>query len=98
MGAIAGAVIGDKVAANGGIFASNDSYRDRDRDHDHRGREVQRCRTVDHFENRLTGYRVVYEYAGRSYTTVMQSQPGRQIPVQVSVVPTVEAARNSSGW
>ena len=103
VGAIAGAVIGDKVAANGGIFASNDGYRDRDhdyrdRDHDNRGREVQRCRTVDHYENRLTGYRVVYEYAGRNYTTVMQNQPGRQIPVQVSVVPTGEAARNTSGW
>ena len=97
VGAIAGAVIGDKVAANGGIFASNDGYRDRD--HDNRGREVQRCRTVDHYENRLTGYRVVYEYAGRSYTTVMQNQPGRQIPVQVSVVPTGEAARsNSTVW
>lgn len=97
VGAIAGAVIGDKVAANGGIFASNDSYRDRD--HDYRGREVQRCRTVDHYENRLTGYRVVYEYAGRSYTTVMQNQPGRQIPVQVSVVPVGgDVSRNTSGW
>lgn len=94
VGAIAGAVIGDKVAANGGLFASNDDHRD----HDYRGREPQRCRTVDHYENRLTGYRVVYEYAGRNYTTVMQNQPGRQIPVQVSVVPTGEAARNTSGW
>ena len=94
VGAIAGAVIGDKVAANGGIFVSNDDHRD----HEYRGREVQRCRTVDHFENRLTGYRVVYEYAGRNYTTVMQNQPGRQIPVQVSVVSTGEAARNTSGW
>ena len=96
VGAIAGAVIGDKVAANGGIFASNDDYRDRD--HDSHGREVQRCRTVDHYENRLTGYRVVYEYAGRNYTTVMKNQPGRQIPVQVSVVPTGGTARNTSEW
>lgn len=90
VGAIAGAVIGDKVQANG-VFASNaDRY-----DYDGRGREVQRCRTVDHFEKRLTGYRVVYEYAGRDYTTVMQNQPGRQIPVQVSVVPAVG---NTSEW
>lgn len=95
VGAIAGAVIGDKVQGNGGIFASNDDHHD----HDSRGREVQRCRTVDNWDNRLTGYRVVYEYAGRSYTTVMQNQPGRQIPVQVSVVPAVgDVSRNTSGW
>ncbi len=94
VGAIAGAVIGDKVQGNGGLFASNDDRHD----HDSRGREVQRCRTVDHFENRLTGYRVAYEYAGRDYTTVMQNQPGRQIPVQVSVTPAVgDGSRNTSG-
>lgn len=96
VGAIAGAVIGDKVQGNGGLFANkNDDRYERDS----RGREVQRCRTVDHYENRLTGYLVAYEYAGRDYTTVMQSQPGRKIPVQVSVVPVAGGtSRNASGW
>ncbi|MHB1292024.1 MAG: glycine zipper 2TM domain-containing protein [Sulfuricella sp.] len=89
-GAIAGAVIGDKVQANG-RYARND-----DDDYNDRGREVRRCRTVDNWENRLTGYRVVYEYAGRSYTTVMPNDPGRQIQVRVSVVPAAsEISRNS---
>ena len=90
-GAIAGAVIGDKVQANG-RYARNDD----DDDYNDRGREVRRCRTIDNWENRLTGYRVVYEYAGRSYTTVMPNEPGRQIPVRVSVVPaTNQISRNS---
>ena len=83
-GAIAGAVIGDKVQGNGG-YARGDGG-----EYDDRGREVQRCHTVDSWENRLTGYRVVYEYAGRSYATVMQNAPGRQIPVRVSVIPAVD--------
>ena len=91
-GAIAGAVIGDKVQTNGN-YARNDYEDD---DYNDRGREVRRCRTVDSWENRLTGYRVVYEYAGRSYTTVMPNEPGRQIPVRVSVVPaTNQISRNS---
>ena len=95
-GAIAGAVIGDKVQANN---ANNDRYAHNDDGDDDRGREVQRCHTVDNWENRLTGYRVVYEYAGRSYTTVMPNEPGRQIPVRVSVVPAVgDVSRNTSRW
>ena len=85
VGAIAGAVIGDKVQGAGVFGSQNDGYAD----HDNSYRQVQRCRTVEHYENRLTGYRVVYEYAGRNYTTVMQNQPGRQIPVSVSVAPAV---------
>ena len=91
-GAIAGAVIGDKVQTNGS-YARNDYEDD---DYNDRGREVRRCRTVDSWENRLTGYRVVYEYAGRSYTTVMPNEPGRQIPVRVSVVPATNQISRSS--
>jgi uncharacterized protein YcfJ len=88
-------VIGDKVQANN---ANNGRYADDD-GYDDRGREVQRCHTVDNWQNRLTGYRVVYEYAGRSYTTVMPNEPGRQIPVRVSVVPVAgDVSRNTSRW
>jgi uncharacterized protein YcfJ len=82
-GAIAGAVIGDQIQANSRSPRYGDVYAEP-------AREVQRCRTVDNWDNRLTGYRVVYEYAGRSYTTVMPQNPGRQIPVRVSVTPAVE--------
>ena len=44
---------------------------------------VQRCTTETYYENRTVGYDVVYEYAGRQYTTRTQSDPGRWIPVSV---------------
>ncbi len=44
---------------------------------------VQRCNTETYYENRTVGYNVVYEYAGRQYTTRTQSDPGRWIPVSV---------------
>jgi len=45
---------------------------------------------VDHWDNRLIGYRVVYAYAGRSYSALLPQDPGRRIPVRVSVSPAVE--------
>ena len=50
-------------------------------------RQVQNCRPVNDVQSRLTGYRVTYEYQGRSYTTVTREQPGRTLPVQVTVAP-----------
>lgn len=89
-GAIAGAVIGDKVQGNGSAYSEDDD------DYDRRGRVVRRCHNVDNWEKHLTGYRVVYEYAGRAYTTVMPNEPGRTIPVRVSVVPATEqVSRNT---
>ncbi|MBS0390966.1 MAG: glycine zipper 2TM domain-containing protein [Comamonadaceae bacterium] len=48
---------------------------------------VQRCGTETYYDNRLVGYDVTYEYAGRRYTTRTQSDPGQWIPL--SVQPTV---------
>lgn len=44
---------------------------------------VQRCTTETYYENRTVGYDVVYEYAGRQYTTRTQTDPGRWIPLSV---------------
>ena len=44
---------------------------------------VQRCTTETYYENRVIGYDVVYEYAGRSYSTRTQTDPGQWIPVTV---------------
>ncbi len=49
---------------------------------------VQRCTTETHYENRVVGYDVVYEYAGRQYTTRTQTDPGDWIPL--SVQPAVQ--------
>ena len=44
---------------------------------------VQRCSTQTYYDNRVIGYDVTYEYAGRSYTTRTQTDPGQWIPITV---------------
>lgn len=75
-GAVAGAMVGNNVAGGG--------YQTQ---YQQVPREVQRCTTVNEVQNQLAGYRVTYAYRGHEYVTVMQREPGRTIPVRVSVVP-----------
>ena len=44
---------------------------------------VQRCTTQTYYDNRVVGYDVVYEYAGRQYSTRTQTDPGGWIPLNV---------------
>lgn len=67
LGLIGGALLGNQIEGNGRPTYQN----------------VQRCNTQTYYENRTMGYTVVYEYAGRQYTTQTQTDPGRTIPVQV---------------
>ncbi len=77
VGAGVGAIVGDRV--------------DNDRGYGNRGRErvetrpVERCVTVDNWQNIPAGYLVNYEYNGRQYSTVTDRDPGRFIPVNVTV-------------
>lgn len=71
-GAIAGAVVGDRI--------DNDQQEVRER-------PVQRCRSVEHWESRTTGYSVNYEYQGRKYNTVLPYDPGNRMRVAVDVRP-----------
>lgn len=73
-GAIAGALVGDRL-------------QNRADEGDRAGREVRRCRTRDHWERRLAGYRVVYDYAGRRYSALLPYDPGDRLRVRVSVEP-----------
>jgi len=73
-GAVVGAIVGDQLG-------------NRDRGGEYEEREVRRCRTVDHFESRLSGYRVAYEYQGRTHSTMLPYDPGARLPVRVSVEP-----------
>lgn len=76
LGAGLGAIVGDRYDNNG---------------RDSRGRErvenrpVERCVTVDNYQNVPAGYLVNYEYNGRQYSTVTDNDPGRFIPVSVQV-------------
>jgi uncharacterized protein YcfJ len=82
-GAVIGALAGDRIS-NQNSAPPQTVYEQR---------EVRSCRTVNTTENRLTGYRVTYEYRGNQFVTVMPEQPGNTIPVRVSVVPEPEYHR-----
>ena len=55
---------------------------------------VRQCGTQTVYDNRLTGYNVVYEYAGRQYTVQMPQDPGASLQVQIT--PVVPGASVSS--
>lgn len=78
VGAVVGAVVGDRIANRdatpGGYYQAAPQ-------------EVRSCNTVMEPQNRLTGYRVTYEYRGQQYTTFTREQPGATLPVRVSVTP-----------
>lgn len=69
IGAIAGGLIGNQVE---GTTGGTPAYQ-----------TVRRCTNETVYENRTVGYDVTYEYAGRRYTTRMDHDPGRSMPVHV---------------
>ena len=50
-------------------------------------REVTVCRNVDDMQTRIVGYQVTYDYRGQQFTTLMRDNPGRFLPVRVTVEP-----------
>lgn len=76
LGIFGGAVIGDRIEGRG----------------DSRTRTVQECSTQNVMENRVVAYNVVYEYAGRQYSTQMQQDPGRWVPLSVMPVGATSGA------
>lgn len=76
VGAVAGALVGNDLAkrsANGQAERAP--------------AEVQNCKTVKETQNRLVGYRVQYEYGGRKFESIVRSDPGKTLPVRLSVAP-----------
>ena len=99
IGGVAGGLLGNTVGRGSGRVAAaavgagvgaivGDRYDNRG---DNRGREriesrpIEPCVNVDNWNQLPAGYLVNYEYNGRQYTTVTQSDPGRYIPVQVAI-------------
>lgn len=76
LGAVVGAFTGDRIANN-----------DRLEQYEQVPRQVTTCRTVSDVQTRIAGYRVVYDYRGHAYTTMMHEQPGPHLQVRVSVEP-----------
>jgi uncharacterized protein YcfJ len=73
VGATTGAIVGDRIdnSGSGGAEAAP--------------REVERCKTVDNWTRRITGYNVVYRYQGHDYTTFLPRDPGPELKVRVDV-------------
>ena len=77
---VAGAVIGSTIGKN----VSDNKHR--------RGHQV--CETVQqdngyYDRQRITGYDVTYKYKGKRYNTVMDYDPGRWLPIEISIRPRV---------
>ncbi len=101
IGGISGGLIGSRFGGGSGRIATaalgaglgaivGDRYQN---DRQAIGRErvesrpVERCVSVDNWNQVPAGYLVNYEYNGRQYSTVTNQDPGRFIPVQVQVRP-----------
>ena len=76
-GALAGAAIGHSLS------------RPKHAEPAYASRDVERCATVNHYEQRqhVVGYRVDYRYAGQTFTTQTPHHPGRYIRMRVQVDP-----------
>jgi uncharacterized protein YcfJ len=80
VGAVAGAVVGDRVDPNGGVLSGNANTTTTSHDE-----VVQRCRTVDSYQDVIRGYDVTYRYNGRDTTIRMPYDPGPTVRVGVGV-------------
>lgn len=70
IGLVGGAMVGDRIE---GTSPSTT-------------RVERQCSTQNVYENRTVAYNVVYEYAGRQYTTQMPQDPGRFVRLSVTPV------------
>ncbi len=91
MGAIAGGAIGNAIGAGsgrdlataigfiGGALAGNSI----EGSPPAQIKNVQTCSMQTTYENRIVGYHVLYEYAGKQYSVQMPQAPGAYIPLQI---------------
>ena len=98
MGAIAGGAVGSQIGGGTGQalatmvgVVGGSIMGDR---LENPGTQVQNqtsCITHNFMENRLVGYNVVYEYAGKQYTVQLPQDPGPTVQLQVSPVGATQA-------
>ena len=74
-GIIGGAIFGDEIEGQPAPYPQS----------------VTRCSQQVRYENRVVAYRVVYEYAGRTYSMQTTTAPGEWIPIQVAPVSASQA-------
>ena len=93
LGAIAGGLIGSQfggrdsrgIATMAGVIGGA-VIGDRAETQNNTAVPATTCTTQTVYENRLVGYNVVYEYAGKQYQVQWPQDPGPTIPLQVTPV------------
>lgn len=70
LGIVGGALLGNQIEASGQTPGSQ-------------VQTVQQCGVQNVVENRVTGYDVRYEYAGKQYATQMTTDPGTHVRLQI---------------
>lgn len=93
-GAVLGSIIGDGRGAGALIGAVGGAIVGDRAESNANSQTLTTCTTQSVLENRLVGYSVVYEYAGKTYTVQLPQDPGPTIALQVipaSMPPTIVA-------
>lgn len=81
IGAVTGAVVGDRVSNQNRPY-DQPQYAQQTQE-----QAVRQCRMVDAFQSRTVGYDVTYDYRGRTYTSMMNRDPGQRVRLRVTVEP-----------
>ena len=97
VGALAGGAIGNAVGMGGGRAAATmlgliggAIVGDRI-EGPGQAQAMQQCGTQTSYENRIMGYNVAYEYAGKQYNVQMPHDPGQFVTLQISPVGSTPA-------
>jgi uncharacterized protein YcfJ len=99
MGAIAGAAIGHQIGGGSGRAVATMAgvmggaiLGDRIENPGSQMQDQTTCTTQTAYENRLIGYNVVYEYAGKQYNVQLPQDPGPTIQLQVTRIGIPQSA------
>lgn len=104
MGAIAGGAVGNQIGGGSGRALATMAgvvggamMGDKIENPGSQLQNQTTCTTQTVYENRLTGYNVVYEYAGKQYEVQLPQDPGPTIQLQVTPVglPHAQAPANT---
>ena len=83
-GAVLGTIIGDGRGAGALIGAVGGAIVGDRAESNANSQPVTTCTTQTVMENRLVGYNVVYEYAGKTYNVQLPQDPGPTIALQIA--------------
>ena len=90
-GAVLGTLIGEGRGAGALLGAVGGAVLGDKMESNANSQPVTTCTTQTTLENRLIGYTVVYEYAGKTYTAQLPQDPGPTIALQITPAAAVQA-------